>query len=154
MKTRILIEAITLLVIGILSIIEGSRLTTQKNPQILYDVLGPGLYVVALGFFLMVTGIVHFFLDYRKTPGIKKVSVSKEMRNRLISMIVVYAIYTYLVGVIGYLVSTIIFFLLEFRIVGVKSWITNVIISLVAAAISYIVFVLYCNVAFPKGIFL
>jgi hypothetical protein len=62
--------------------------------------------------------------------------------------------YVALLDVVGYVLSTCAFLLLEFRLVGVKAWGTNVLLSVGLAASYYIVFVKYFGVAFPKGVFI
>ncbi len=153
MRRRVLIEGVLLLAIGLMGVVEGLRLTFHKDPNILYDLLGPGLYVFAISLALIAAGIVHLSIHYGKVSSVKKVEVDREMRVRLISTVLVYVAYTFLINLVGYLVATLIFFILEFRIAGVKSWKTNAVLTVIVSAINYIVFVQYCNVAFPRGIF-
>jgi putative tricarboxylic transport membrane protein len=154
MARTVLIEGLLLLVIGLVSMVEGLRLIIYKNPEILYDVLGPGFYVLGISILLMVTGIVYLFINYRKVPSMgKALETNKKMRIRMMNMIVVFAIYIFLIDIIGYLVATIIFFLLEFRLVGFKSWVHNVILTLIVTIVYYIVFIHYCSLTFPRGIF-
>ncbi|MFX0198031.1 MAG: tripartite tricarboxylate transporter TctB family protein [Candidatus Hodarchaeota archaeon] len=156
MKRTVLIEGILFLLVGFVSMGEGLRLTIYKDPRVLYDLLGPGLYLFLLGFIMTATGVVHLFIHYRKERkdlSMEKVAVNKELRIRMISMIVVLAIYIILIRIVGYLFATAFFFFLEFRIVGFKSWPINIILSLILTAAYYIVFVQYCRVVFPRGVF-
>jgi putative tricarboxylic transport membrane protein len=149
----VLIEGILLLAISLVSIAEGVRLITYKGSQtVVRDILGPSFYIFSLGIALMTTGIVHLFVNYKKDVSTEKVAINREMRIRMISMVVVLAVYTLLIDIVGYLVATIIFFFLEFRIVGIKSWIVNIILTLIITAAYYIVFVKYCEMIFPQGI--
>ena len=156
MKRILLIEGILLLFIGLVSMREALLSIIYKNPQTLYDPLGPGFYILLLSGAMMTIGFIHLFINYRKVLSIEKLAVSNELGKRVkrvISMIVVFAIYIFLINIVGYLVATIFFFILEFRIVGIKSWATIVILSLVITAVYYVVFIRYCNIVFPKGIF-
>jgi hypothetical protein len=152
MRRTILIEGILLLVLSFVSMAEGLRLTLFKDPHTFYDMLGPGLYIFVVGIGLTATGLVHLLVNYKKAPGAEKVAVNREMRIRMIGMILVLAIYIFLIDIFGYLVSTTIFFLIELRIVGIKSWKTNIILTIVLTGVYYIVFVEYCNMLFPRGI--
>lgn len=153
MRRRVFIEGVLLLAIGLVGMAEGLRLTFYKDPSVLYDLLGPGLYVFVVSLGLMATGIVYLSINYGKVLSVEKVVGDREMRIRLISTILVYVAYTFLINIVGYLVATLTFFILEFRIAGVKSWKTNAVLTVIVSAINYIVFVQYCNVAFPRGIF-
>lgn len=153
MKRTVLIEGTFLLAISIISIIEGLRLTIYKDPNMLYDIMGPGLYIFFVGIFLMIASIIYFIGNYKKIHIIKKIAINKEMTIRMISMIVVLVIYAFLINVVGYFFASIVFFLLEFRISGIKSWLITCILTLAFTAGYYIVFVQYCSMIFPRGIF-
>ena len=153
MNRIVIIEGILLLVIGLLSMAEGLRLSIYKDPHVLYDLLGPGLYVILLGIGLLTTGVVYFIVNYRRFLIIEKVAVSKEMRIRMFSTVIVLVIYLFLISIVGYLVATIVFFSLEFRVIGIKSWPLIFILSMVLSAVYYFVFIQYCSMIFPRGIF-
>ena len=154
MNIKILIEGILVMVFSLVAMVEGLRLILYKDPYILYDPIGPGSYILSLSFGLMAVAIVHFMGNYRKFPGIGKGVANKEMRTQLFSSIGVLAIYILFVNFIGYLVATLIFFLLELRIAGVKSWRTNVILTLGLTIAYYVIFVKICAMVFPKGMLL
>lgn len=153
MKRRILIEGILLLIIGIGSIREAIRLLRQKDPNTVYDVLGPWSFILFLGIVLIITTFIHLAVEYRKKLSKGDEGITQEMRRRMIGVIVVFAIYMILIDIVGYAVASIFFFLLEFRMVGIKSWRSNAILSLVFTAAFYLVFVKLCNMVFPHGIF-
>ena len=132
---------------------EGIRLTLQLDPQAVSDVLGPGYYVFFLGAALMVTGIIYLVVYGRKKAKVEKGVVSGPMRKVMITMIAVMAIYTFLIEITGYLVATLFFFLVEFRVIGVKSWVTNILLTIAFTAVYYFVFLRCCAMVFPRGIF-
>lgn len=155
MITTVLIEGILLLAISVVATIEGFRLMFQpKDPKLLYDILGPGPYIILIGICMMAVGLSHLFVHYRKSLSIEKVALNQEMRIRVVGMIVVLVIYVSLISIVGYLMSTIVFFLLEFRLTGVKSWRVNIILTIATALVYYIIFVHYCQLMFPRGIIL
>jgi hypothetical protein len=153
MKKRVLIEGILLLVISFVGLAESIRLVSDIDPHTVYDVLGPGYYILFISLALMVTGILHIVVNYGKGVAPTKVVVDMELRKRMIGMILALGLYTLAINFLGYLVSTVVFFLLEFMIVGVKSWRTNIILTIALTAVYYIVFIKYCDMVFPRGIF-
>jgi putative tricarboxylic transport membrane protein len=153
MNGKTLIEGILLLAVSIVGMLEGYRLIFHKNPNTQYDVMGPGLYIVLFSIAMMATGIVHLIVNYGKPLNEGKIVINKETRRRMVSMVAVLAIYTFLLDFVGYLMATVVFFLLEFRTVGVRSWLTNVILTVACTVVLYIVFVEYCNITFPRGMF-
>jgi len=144
-------EAGLLLGMGVAAILEGVRLVTQKHPNTLYDVLGPGLYICLLGVALLAAamavacgGRTPAPLD-RDEPG---ASVSRRMTGT-VGVLVGYAL---LLGVAGYLVATVLFFVAEFRLTGAKSWREAALLGAGYAAVFYLVFVYECNLVFPRGV--
>ena len=158
MKRKIIIEGITFSVIGLIAVIEGFRLSTGKDPQGIFSLMGPGTYTIVLGFGLIITAIASVFLNYRKVSGTGKAALSQEKESPsskvVVYMIGVFAIYAFLIDIFGYLMPTILFLLLEFRLVGVKSWKTNIVVTSAVVAVFYLVFIQYCGMIFPRGIFL
>ena len=71
----------------------------------------------------------------------------------VLAMVAIIALYIVLIQFLGYLIATPIFFLLMFRAVGVDSWRKNVTLTVILSAAYYFVFVYYCSVIFPRGIF-
>jgi hypothetical protein len=141
MRMRVLIEGALILVFSLVAMVEGLRLIVHRDPYILYDPLGPGFYIFAVSAGLMMAGVVYLIVNYRKSPNAEKVPVSKEMRRHLFSSVVVLGIYIFLIHFVGYLVATLIFNFMEFRIAGVKSWGANFILSLIFTLSYYVIFV-------------
>ena len=153
MKRTVLIEGLLLLTVSLIGMTEGLRLVIFKDPYTLYDPLGPGLYAIVMSIGLMVLGIVHLLVNYRKPPAMEMVPVDKKMKIRLMSTVAACVIYVVLISMVGYLLATIIFFFLEFRIERIKSWPSVVALSLVLSGLYYLVFVHFCHMVFPRGIF-
>jgi hypothetical protein len=150
---QLFVEGILILFISLISILEGIRLVFYKDPNIFYDPVGPGLYILLLAIFLVVVSAVQFIISYNKAPDTRKdVVVSKETRMRLISTVINCAIYIFLISKFGYLVASLIFFFFQFKIQGVRSWLFNLILTFAITTTCYIVFVKYCSLIFPRGI--
>ncbi len=149
-KRTIVIEATLFIVLGAVGIMEGLRLNRQ--PTDLFQMLGPGGYILVLGLVLMMTGAAHFIVDYGKSRSAEKEAVSTKERIRVAGLVVLLVGNIFLVEFAGYLVASIVFFSLTFKISGVRSWRTNIILGLCSAAAFYVVFVRLFDVIFPYGI--
>jgi hypothetical protein len=150
-RRTVLIEGIVLIVIGLVAMAEGLRLTIYKEPNTLYDPLGPGYYAFAVSICLLTVSIGYLVAHFRNPARTEMVPVDRRMKVRLVSTVANCAIYVVLIGVIGYLLATIVFFFVEFRIEGLKSWLSVVILSLVLSGLYYMVFVKLCNMVLPAG---
>jgi hypothetical protein len=153
-KTAIFVETIIILGFSLVSMREGFDLTFHKDPHTLYDPVGPGPYVVVLSSLLLIAGLFNFFLRYRGPVGVEKEeTASKELRIKVLSTIAVCVIYFFLINILGYLLATILFFFLQFRVEKIKSWRLNLTVTVILSLAYYLLFVEYSRVIFPRGIF-
>ncbi len=150
MHMTLLIELIMILIVGSLSIIEGLRVTFHKGFQT-YDIVGPGLYNVGIGILLLSLGLIYFLFRPPRSYDEEKTLEKRKFRLNMMSMVCILAGYIVLIELIGYLFSTFVFFLLIHRIVGFKTWIINVVVSIGVTLSFYIIFVRWLNMIFPKG---
>jgi len=156
MKT-LLIEVLVLVVVGVLSIIEGIRLVLAEKLQ-MYDVLGPGYYNVGMGAILILMGLAYFVSQRKKYVAVKKKSADRdpakdtEYRKMMIGMIVVMIVYIFLLDLIGYLFASFIFFLLINRFAGFRSWLTNLGVTVLMTVSFYLIFVTWMGMIFPRGL--
>ena len=148
----VVIEGMILLGVGFLSLTEGLKLISEMDPTRLSDAIGPGAYIVAYSICLLIVGAAYLILNFRKRVSSEHAPVKKENRFKFVSMVVSFVIYNLLIGLVGYLIATALFFLMQFRIVGVRSWRRIILLSLVCAAVYYILFEKYCNIIFPRGV--
>ena len=151
MKSKVLLEGILLFLLAFVSLVEGLYLMGMESSQKVRDVLGPGFYLVLLSSVLVITSIVHL-ANFRKQIVTAKSTMSRETGMRVVSIMAVLSIYTFLIGTIGYLFASLIFFLMLFKVVGIKSWRTAVFATLLLTGFYYLVFVQLCNMIFPPGI--
>jgi hypothetical protein len=153
MNRVVLIEAISVVIFGLASMAEGLRLATFKDPYILYDPLGPGLYILALSIGMVTVGVVHFLGNYRRTSEVKYLKGNKKKRIQVLSAVTVLVIYNFLIIFVGYLTATVTFYFLGLRVAGVKSWRVSLILAAAFTTFHYIMFVRFAKIVFPRGIF-
>ncbi len=157
MKRTTTIEGIILLLISLLGIREGFHLNAVKDIRTLSSLLGPGTYILLISFGLLVTAAAHVIFNATKVHPLNKASLIGKndlpASKKLIGMIGVFAGYAYCIDIFGYILPTIFFFLLEFRLAGVKSWRINILLTAGLVASFQIVFIKYCEMIFPRGIF-
>jgi hypothetical protein len=137
-------------VIGMISMYEGFNLILHGDPS--FYGIGPGLYLLIISIILMGGTIVYLVVNWRKFHSEEKVVTSREMRLRLMSTIGNCAMYIMFISILGYFVSTLIFFFLQFRIQGIKSWFSTFMLTFIISITYYLVFVRYCSLIFPRGI--
>jgi hypothetical protein len=151
MNRKISIEAAVLEVIGGAGIYEGLRLNLLPDTQSIQGAIRPGSYILIVSVFLVVTGIAYFLKHFKQKEDVKKV-LGKAVKGRGFGMLLILGIYILLIDVAGYLFASVVFFLLEFRMVGIRSLPKNVGLTAVLVGVYYVVFVHFCSMSFPGGI--
>jgi hypothetical protein len=157
-KMIVWIEGITLLVTGFIAVAEGLRLTKKIDPDAVTDVLGPGYYIFFLGLILVIIGVTYLSVNYknifyRKKESLHRRTNGKKASRTVFYMILVFVIYLTFIHIAGYIFPTLIFFFLEFRLAGVNSWKRNIMLTLLITAVFYLIFIRYCRIVFPQGLF-
>ncbi len=143
-----LIEAMIIFVMGIMSMVEGIRLTYMEKIQ-LYDVLGPGRYNFGVGLLLIIVALIYFISRCRKHPDMVK---QKGMRITVMSIILALIVYCFLINIIGYFLASVVFFCLIHWVMGYRSWLMNGGLSIGISISFYVIFVHWLNMIFPRGI--
>ncbi len=151
MNRKVLIEGALFLFLSCLGIVEGLRLQSQGDAQAIQGPIGPGAYVLFPSLLLMITGFVYLFRNYRKRKALNGIKEKTGRKVRVFGIILVLGLYVFLMDVCGYLLASVVFFLLEFRIVGIQSWTKIAILTGLVVAVYYIVFVEFCSMSFPRG---
>jgi hypothetical protein len=150
MTKAVFIEGTLICAMGVSSIVEGIRLINMKKIQ-LFDVLGPGYYNLGLGIILIILGLIYL-ISHRRKGVVEGKIVEKGLRIRMISMIVILVVYIFLIYITGYLLASIVFFVLIFRTMGFRSWLSIVGLSIGISISYYIIFVQCLSMVFPRGI--
>jgi hypothetical protein len=144
-----------LFVLGVGGLLGGFTSYITRDARTQSSVMAPGTYILVLGVALILTALVYVSLSLRKasqTASAKlRTTHSSWISPIVIKVIGTFAAYAYLIQWSGYVVPTILFLLVEFRLLGVKSWKTSVVLTAVVAALFYVVFIVYCEMVFPHG---
>lgn len=152
MKKVVLIEGLLLVGVSLVGMGEGLRLVIFKDPYTLYDPLGPGFYLIAISLGLMTIGGVRLLWHPFSSLSMEGLPVDKKMKIKMAFTVLSCILYLFLIKILGYPLATLFFFILEFKIHGVKSWSFIVLLSLIFSASYYLIFVHYCHMVFPRGI--
>ncbi len=156
MRVRIFIEGMIFSVMGLLGLYEGIRLARVRASQstVIQDSLGSDGYMIMIGLALIIVGVSHIIINYKKNIDTEKKMVSKDHKDTLIVIFDIFVsliVYVLLMNYIGYLVGSLIFFLLILKIFRFK-WSLNVILSVFFSIIFYMLFGYVLKMPFPKGI--
>ncbi len=133
MSSALALESFVLLGLAVLGIWEGVRLTTVV--LVSSEPVGPGWYLLFLSLLLFASAAAYIVRRVRTggDTGRLSLSVLRGPAAQATAFLVLYAI---AIQIVGYAVSTALFFILTLHSFGVKSWIKSAVIG-VALALAF-----------------
>lgn len=132
MKDRDVVAGIALVVFSIIGVINSMKL-----PHLSATRMSAGFYPGLLFILLGICGIILIFEGWRRDT---KVPISKFYWDKLIPIIVLFLVYAFLLGTLGFQISTIIFVFLFMFILGIRKIFTLIWVPLVSTFVIYYVF--------------
>jgi len=145
------------IVVAIVIFIFGAitALLSLKMPIGTFRMAGTGMFPLCLGILLVILSgifILRIFLQGKKSQIKKEVSIqSSESSIQLILFLGAMVLATLFLNQLGYPLTSFLLLLVLLRILGIKRWGLNILISVVTAVGSYFVFVQWLSIPMPKG---
>jgi putative tricarboxylic transport membrane protein len=134
------------IIFGIVSLYEAANLYTYSLNLLTGDHALPGL----IGIFLILFGISMFFK--KSTDQTVDFPTGKLLYTMIVSVMLLF-FYSFLITILGYLLSTLTIAVLLIKLIAKKSWIFSVMLGGVITAILYYIFIVLLKTPFPIGIF-
>lgn len=154
MLRRTMIEGGALVALGALGLVGALGSYLNMDPRMASSTLKPGMFISALSVGLILTGLAHGYGGIRAAHANRRVDFHEEGRGIEGIVYVVFAavaLYAVAIPLIGYVPTTFAFLLVQFRVLGVRSWPVNLLSTLVVTACFYLVFIHYGGLAMPSG---
>ncbi len=116
---------------------------------------GTGFMPFVIGLLMIVLGIA-LFLEASAVlrKGAKKVAIWSDVHwKRVVYIILILTAYAVLLPRIGYLIGTFLVMVFLLKSGEPVKWISAVVVGVLASGLSYVIFGMWLNVSFPRGIF-
>jgi hypothetical protein len=116
---------------------------------------GTGFMPFVIGLVMIVLGIALFLeasTVLRKDPKIKISVWSEVYWRRVLYVVLLLAAYAAVLPKIGYLIATFLVMVFLLKSGEPVKWISAIMVGILASAISYVIFGVWLNVSFPRGI--
>ena len=116
---------------------------------------GTGFMPFVIGLVMIALGIALFLeasTVLRKDPKIKISVWSDVYWRRVLYVVLLLAAYAVVLPKIGYLIATFLVMVFLLKSGEPVKWISAIVVGILASAISYIIFGVWLNVSFPRGI--
>lgn len=143
--------------VGIVIFLFGgiTALLSLKMPIGTFRMAGTGMFPLCLGILLMILSgifILKIFFQGKEKQVEKEASIeSSESPMQLILFLGIMALATLFFNQLGYPLTSFLLMVALLRILGIKRWGLNILISVVTAVGSYFLFVKWLNIPMPKG---
>ena len=144
-------------VVGVIIFLFGgiTAVLSLKMPIGTFRAAGTGMFPLILGILLMILSgafILKIFFQGREGQVKKEASIeSSESPIQLILFLGTMALATLFFNRLGYPLTSFLLMVALLRILGIKRWGLNILISVVTALGSYFLFVQWLNIPMPKG---
>jgi putative tricarboxylic transport membrane protein len=145
------------IVVGIVILLFGAitTLLSLKMPIGTFRMAGTGMFPLLLGLLLMILSgafILTIFFQGQKGQVKKEASIeSSDSPIQLILFLGAMASATLFFNQLGYPLTSFLLMVALLRILGIKRWGLNILISVVTAVASYFLFVKWLDIPMPKG---
>ena len=151
----VVLLGLSFLLFSAVSIWDGMRIAGSVRLRGTLDLIGPDRYLLGVAALLAVVGallLVQGILTLRKAQPAAGPAADEGggyVHFALIGILLVYAI---LLPIAGYLITTLAFFLVTFRVMGMSRWGVNVISSIASTALFWSAFTVLADLPLPKGL--
>ena len=145
------------IIVGVVIFLFGAitTLLSLKMPIGTFRMAGTGLFPFYLGIILMIlSGVFIFKMFFQGQEGKVKEEVSIESSESPIQLILflgAMVLATLFFNQLGYPLISFLLMVALLRILGIKRWGLNILISVVTAVGSYLLFVKWLDIPMPKG---
>ena len=144
-------------IVGVVIFLFGAAtvLLSLKMPIGTFRTAGTGMFPLILGMLLMILSgafVSRILFQGKEERANKETSVeSSESTMQLILFLGTMALATLFFNRFGYPLTSLLLMLALLRILGIKRWGLNILISVVTAVGSYLLFVRWLDIPMPKG---
>jgi hypothetical protein len=152
----VIVESVALLILGALGLVGGVSSYLSMDARMQSSMMKPGMYVCGLSIAMIVVALAYAYCGLKQAHSVleeeKQTSESWKESSVLVFLALgAVGLYAYLISIIGYLPSTLLFLIVQFRLFGVDSLWRNITISIAVAAMFYFVFIHYGGMVFPHA---
>jgi hypothetical protein len=151
----VIAECAALLVIGALGLLGGVNSHLSMDVRMQSSAMKPGMYVCGLSIAMIAAALAYacYGLKQISSGAEEQAGRSRKGKSSTLVFLVLGAIglYAYLISLVGYLPSTLLFLMTQFRLFGVDSSWRNLALSSAATTTFYLVFIHYGGMIFPHA---
>jgi hypothetical protein len=146
---------LALVAIGSLWMWDGWSLWQSQRSDHMFDVLGPDRYLMLVGGLLIMCGVI---IGLQNIKG--QAAAAREQEEFVLPYLnapkafaLLMTVYAVIIPVLGYALSTLLFFMAAYTMAGRQGTIKTAMTSVLSAGLFYVIFETLAHMSLPKGIF-
>jgi len=136
------IIAILFMALGVFVIIKSAGFQQSLNP----NDLGPALFPRMLAGLLILLSIGILYVKWEDSEEVRFQELPLSIFTTILAIL-----YFYIVEPLGFVLSSLIFLIVYFRILRMQSWVKNIVYSVALVGVFYLTFVKILSMPLPAG---
>jgi hypothetical protein len=146
-------QGLIFVLIGLISLVDGWRITLQAREAANFDAVGPDRYLLALGVVLLSSGAWSMLGHQQPARQSRVLSEAKPggMTSTLVLTLAALAGFAALTPLLGFSLACFLFLALQLWLLASWPWWRSLVIAAVIAAAFHVTFISLADMPMPKG---
>jgi hypothetical protein len=144
------VTGVLFIALGIVSMVDGWRVTEQARPTGNFDAIGPDRYMIGLGVLMLVAGLWRL-LSRSETEPSERAGAESNERPILALTLALFAAFAFAVPYLGFSLACFLFLAAELWLLSGWAWWKAIAVAVPIAVAFHVAFVSFADMPFPKG---
>jgi hypothetical protein len=145
------VTGVLFIALGIVSMVDGWRITEQARPTGNFDAIGPDRYMMGLGALMLLAGLWRLLSRQEAQPGARGATDSDGLPI-LASTLGLFAAFAFAVPFLGFSLACFLFLAAQLWVLSGWAWWKAVAVAVPLAIAFHAAFVTFADMPFPKGV--
>jgi len=146
------VTGILFIALGVLSMVDGWRVTEQARPTGNFDAVGPDRYMMGLGALMLIAGLWRLMSRPETEPQGRAGANSGELPTLALAL-ALFAAFAFAVPYIGFSPACFLFLAALLWVLSGWAWWKAIAVAVPITLVFHVAFVTFADMPFPKGYF-
>lgn len=144
------VTGVLFIALGIVSMVDGWRVTEQARPTGNFDAIGPDRYMIGLGVLMLIAGLWRLLSRPETEPNGRAGTESGELPILALTL-ALFAAFAFAVPYLGFSLACFLFLAAELWLLSGWAWWKAIAVAVPIAVAFHVAFVTFADMPFPKG---